>query len=173
MSVCDLAQRIKANDPEAVTELYKRYHRLVRLIAFRIVGDDGLADDVVQEVFLRVWLRSSTIDTQKPISPWLNVLSSNLAIDHRRRSNRHPEAPLKALVRHPSYEMFTHRYDHVERCYGHLPREAQTLLWSAYHEGRSQSEIAASTGIPLGTLKTRMRTALGRMRQEMLSLEAG
>ena len=175
----ELLAGIARRDEASLAALYDRYHLLAFSLALRVVNDRGRAEDVVQESFLAVWRRAGTyVEGRGSVKTWLTSIVRNRAIDlvrARRESDRDDEATLLALHdRAPSVlEQVTARLDRetlralVER----LPLEQRRTIAMAYFEGLSHSEIADATGTPLGTVKSRVRLGMHRLRD--LLLEAG
>ncbi|HJT87273.1 MAG TPA: sigma-70 family RNA polymerase sigma factor [Bryobacteraceae bacterium] len=172
----DLLARLRKRDPEALGELYDRYGRMVFGLILRIVQDRGIAEDLVQETFLRAWNRASGFDSEQgAVGPWLLAVARNRAIDYIRYRGRRPESSLELNeTEHPAlfagapsdmlqFETAKQIQDALARL-GTQQREAIEL---AYFEGMSQTEIAERMGQPLGTVKTWMRRALQQMREEL------
>ena len=175
----ELLAGIARRDEASLAALYDRYHLLAFSLALRVINDRGRAEDVVQESFLAVWRRAGTyVEGRGSVKTWLTSIVRNRAIDlvrARRESDRDDEATLLALHdRAPSVlEQVTARLDRetlralVER----LPLDQRRTIAMAYFEGLSHSEIADATGTPLGTVKSRVRLGMHRLRD--LLLEAG
>lgn len=170
---------VARGDEASLAALYDRYHVLAFSLALRVVNDRGRAEDVVQEAFLSVWRKAgSYVEGRGSVKTWLTSVVRNRAIDlvrARRESDRDDEATLLAL-RDPGpsvLEQVTARLDReaIRSLIGRLPREQRRTLTMAYFEGLSHSEIATATGIPLGTVKSRVRLGMHRLRD--LLLEAG
>lgn len=177
----ELLAGIARRDEASLAALYDRYHLLAFSLALRVVNDRGRAEDVVQESFLAVWRRAGTyVEGRGSVKTWLTSIVRNRAIDlvrARRESDRDDEATLLALHdQAPSVlEQVTARLDRetlralVER----LPLEQRRTIAMAYFEGLSHSEIADATGTPLGTVKSRVRLGMHRLRDLLLEAGAG
>jgi RNA polymerase sigma-70 factor (ECF subfamily) len=172
----ELALRLQRRDPRAMAELYDRYGRLVYALVVRIVRDGGIAEDLVQETFLRVWNRVQGFDAEKgALGPWLLAVARNRAIDYLRSTgNRLRNALELQETEHPAlfadFEKDIIRADRVARvkeALGKLSANQRTVIELAYFEGLSQTEMAERTGQPLGTIKTWVRTALKSLRDEL------
>jgi len=158
-----------------MTELYDRYGRIVHSVVYRIVGNAGEAEEIVQEIFLRVWMRAHLIDdSRSALRPWLLTLTRNLAIDYRRKAGFRvgdAEPTSGELISAPvCFAPARATSDHGERlrrAIADLPPEQRTVIAFAYVEGMSQAEISERMGKPLGTVKTWARTALGNLRKEL------
>jgi len=172
----ELALRLQRRDPRAMAELYDRYGRLVYSLVVRMVRDGGIAEDLVQETFLRVWNRVQGFDAEKgALGPWLLAVARNRAIDYLRSTgNRLRNALELQETEHPAlfadFEKDIIRADRVARvkeALGKLSANQRTVIELAYFEGLSQTEMAERTGQPLGTIKTWVRTALKSLRDEL------
>jgi RNA polymerase sigma-70 factor (ECF subfamily) len=172
----ELARRLKSRDPRALAELYDRYGRLVYALILRIVRDGGIAEDLVQETFLRVWNRVQGFEADKGgIGPWLLAVARNRAIDYlRSAAGRMRNATDLQDTEHPA--LFTNmekellnsdRVRRVRVALEKLSANQKTVIELAYFEGLSQAEMAERMGQPLGTVKTWVRSALKSLRDEL------
>lgn len=171
-SDAELLARIAAGDRPAFEELYRRYARSVLGVALRRMGDRERAEDATQDAFARIWRSASRYDPARgrPAS-WLYTVARNAIVDGLRRT---PEptvaAPPDVAASDPGppdaaeAEWVSWR---VHRALETLPAHERTLVELAYWSGMSQSEIAEYVGLPLGTVKTRTRAALGRLAGEL------
>ncbi len=170
----NLLVRVAAGEESALGALYDRMAAAAYGLASRITGDTAAAEDVVQESLLRVWRRAEQYDPGRGAArAWLLRLVRNAAIDHvRARGSRGraeqgagidveesvaPERPDEALLR-------LERGRRVRAALEDLPHEQRRAIETAYFEGLSHSEIAAREGAPLGTIKTRIRDGVMRLR---------
>ena len=160
-----LLRRLTAGDPAALGEFYDLYAGLVNGLAVRILRDAAEAEDLVQEVFIQVWRQAARYDPGRG-SPeaWLCTIARSRALDRlRRRAARREEPgdppPMSASERPRPEEVLA-----VRKALRALSRDQRAALELAYYEGLTQTEIADRLGQPLGTVKTRMRTALMRLR---------
>jgi RNA polymerase sigma-70 factor (ECF subfamily) len=174
-----LIDRILARDQSAVGELYDRHGRLVFGLALRIIRDHGDAEEIVQEVFLQVWSRAETYNAQlgTPVA-WLVRIARNRAIDRLRargvREKAAESAPLPMAVASPEASAsLGERQRAVVRALAELPREQRELIEHAYFKGLTQSELAEMFALPLGTVKTRVRTGLMALRRGLSQVAAG
>jgi RNA polymerase sigma-70 factor, ECF subfamily len=164
-----LVSAIRAGDPGAMALLYDRYGSVVYSVALRVLGDTGSAEDVLQEVFMQLWRNPNAFDSSRGnLAPWLAVIARNRAIDLIRK--RHPETDVADIVISVEPDMAgdAERGRAMEKVRGALssmPAAQRNALEMAYFEGLSHSEIAAKTGEPLGTIKTRIRTGLLSLRK--------
>ena len=162
-----LLRRLSAGDQSALGELYDLYAGLVNGLALRILRDGSEAQDVVQEVFLQVWRQAARYDPARG-SPeaWLCTMARTRALDRLRRlaaRREEPEPRLPDAGAAPRPEATLAVRGVLERLSA-VQREALEL---AYYEGLTQSEIAERLGQPLGTVKTRIRTAMMRLREAL------
>lgn len=169
-----LIERIVAREASAVGELYDRYNRLLYGLILRILRDHSEADEVLQEVFVSVWNRAETYDAAlgSPAA-WLVRIARNRAID-RRRANltrvRVAETVPLELQSSDNPEvsaLLGEQQRIVARALDAIPREQRDLIEEAYFLGLTQSELAERHKLPLGTVKTRMRTGLLMLRQQL------
>ena len=166
--------RVVEGDGEALEALYGRYGRPCYSLARRILADEQLAQDVVQEVFLTVWRDASRFDASRGgFSTWLLSMTHHKAVDAVRReeNQRKRRTGAEALeVREsdgPSVddEVWTVlRGERVRDALAELPEAQREALVLAYFGGYTQREIAGLTSTPLGTVKTRMLAGMRRMR---------
>jgi RNA polymerase sigma-70 factor (ECF subfamily) len=174
-----LAARMQQRDPRALAELYDRYGRVAYSLILRVVRDSGIAEDLVQETFLRVWNRIHGFDGQKgSIGPWLLAVARNRAIDHLRSTGgRERNAVEYEETGHPSLYcdmekdiLSSDKARVVKSAIQKLSANQRQVIELAYFEGLSQTEMAERMGQPLGTVKTWVRTALKNLRDELGSV---
>jgi RNA polymerase sigma-70 factor (ECF subfamily) len=173
---------------DALGELYDRYSRLVFSLALAMVGDRAVAEEITQDVFVRVWQRAGTYRAdQAKVSTWLTAITRHHAIDIVRRQNARPESnsvswdqmpPQAASAAHDleDHAELSLRRERVRAAVAQLPADQQQVLALAYFNGYTQHQIADALHQPLGTVKTRLRLAMQKLRQRLLaeqpSLEA-
>jgi RNA polymerase sigma-70 factor (ECF subfamily) len=174
-SDAELLERIAQQDEASLATLYDRYHLLALSLALRVVNDRGRAQDVVQDAFLSVWRKAASYEAGRgSVKTWLASIVRNRAIDvvrARRESDADDEAVLLGLrdtapsvVDQVSAALDAEAIRAAVSTLGDEQRQAVTL---AYFEGRSHTEIAEVTGLPLGTVKGRIRLAMQRMRTDL------
>jgi RNA polymerase sigma-70 factor, ECF subfamily len=173
----NLAERLKRREPAAMTELYDRYGKLAYALIYRVVRDTGVAEDLVQETFLRVWNRAQGFDGERgALGPWLLAVARNRAIDYvRSAGGRMARSSFElAETEHPSafvnFEADILSQDRARRvrgALGKLNENQRHVIELAYFEGLSQTEMAERMRQPLGTVKTWVRTALKNLREEL------
>jgi RNA polymerase sigma-70 factor (ECF subfamily) len=173
----ELAERLKRRDPHAIGDLYDRYGRLTYALILRIVKDTGVAEDLVQETFLRVWNRVQAFDHERgALGPWVMAVARNRAIDYIRSvegraaqssyeldANEHPSlfANLESDI------LNSDRARRLRAAFQSLTPNQRLVIELAYYEGLSQSEMAARMKQPLGTIKTWTRAALRTLREQL------
>jgi RNA polymerase sigma-70 factor (ECF subfamily) len=163
----DLLARIAGGDRSAFDTLYHRYARTVFGLALRRLGDRDRAEEAVQETFAAVWRSARSYQADRgPGAPWLYAVARNAIVD-RFRSRGEPVAEVPET---PSPEARPDEAAEAEwvawrvhRALEDLPHNERQVLELAYWSGLSQSEVASFLGIPLGTVKTRTRSALSRL----------
>jgi len=164
-----LLERVRAHDREAMTDLFDRYSGMVYSVAFRVLGDPGHAEDVMQDVFFKVWREPNAfLQGRGSLGAWLAVVTRNRAIDFVRR--RKPTDAVEDVVLISSTNLASEfeRNTMMEKVRGvlmELPSEQRISVELAFFEGLSHSEISAKTGDPLGTVKSRIRSALIQLRK--------
>jgi RNA polymerase sigma factor (sigma-70 family) len=173
----DILRRIAAGDAGAVDDLYDRFRRPAFALARRILADDTLAEDVLQDVFLSVWRDPGAFDGRRgTFASWLLAMVHHKAVDAVRREESQRrrqglaeddmalQAPLSSRDVEDEAEARTIA-KHVRSALGELPESQREALTLAYYGGYTQREVAALTGAPLGTVKTRMLAGMRRLRE--------
>lgn len=172
-----LMLRLAGHDVGALETLYDRYSTLVYSVAVRVLTDRGLAEDIVQEVFLQLWRRPASYDAAHGrFVSWLASVTRNRAIDELRRRSRRvrledpdERAPEQIRAEGPAADpqrdaVLGEERAAVRAAMDELPREQRRVLQLAYFGGMTQAEIAHYTGDPLGTVKTRVRLGMQKLR---------
>jgi RNA polymerase sigma-70 factor, ECF subfamily len=176
-----LAQRLLRRDVNAFEQLYDRHSRIVYSVVLRILRQVSTAEEVVQEVFLQVWRNSSQYDARRgPFIPWLVTLARNRALDHlrlkserQRRLEEQPSDPIGGMPQvafEPQYEQALdekRRAERVRSLIASLPSQQRRAIELAFFAGLSHSEIAAALKEPLGTVKSWIRNALLKLKEEL------
>ena len=163
----ELIERIADGDRPAFEELYRRYARPVLGLALRRIGDRGRAEDAAQDAFVAIWRSARTYNRNRGGgAPWLYAVARNAITDGLRKT---PE-PTAELQEQASAEPTPADQAEtswtawrVHRALEILPEHERPVIELAYWRGLSQSEVAQTLGIPLGTVKTRTRSALARL----------
>ena len=166
-----LMRQIAGGDEKALEILYGRYSGVVYSVARRILGDVGAAEEVLQDIFYQLWRAASSFDPARgTLAGWLLVSARNRAITRLRGSHRAAfgEIEVEAVASKFNLESSAAVNEMmllVRNALAALPQEQRQALELAYFEGLTHSEIAERTGDPLGTVKTRLRTALATLRR--------
>ena len=163
----DLIQRVGIGDRNAFEALYRRFARPVFGLALRRLGDRGRAEDALQETFASIWRSASTYRPERgPGAPWLYAVARNAIVDRGRSRVEIPAEPPEEQAADPGPPEQAEASWLAWRMHlalQELPESERTLLELAYWSGLSQSEVAKFLNIPLGTVKTRTRSALARL----------
>jgi RNA polymerase sigma-70 factor (ECF subfamily) len=162
-----LLREIAQGDRQALGDFYDLFAGLVNGLALRILRDVSDAEDVVQEVFVQVWRQAERFDPSRGApEAWLCTMARTRALDRlRRRTSRREDRgdpPVVAVAAPKTEESIS-----VRRALDDLSPDQRRALELAYYEGLTQSEIAKQLGEPLGTIKTRIRTAMIRLRESL------
>jgi RNA polymerase sigma-70 factor (ECF subfamily) len=172
-----LVEGLRAGNEDAVRALYARFARPVFTLGLRLLGSAEAAEELTQDVFLMAWRKAARFDaTRGRLSTWLMTIAHNLAVDRLRHETgvtrptlvlveEVPETP-SAAEDDPLLER-----DAAVRALSTLSQAEQRLLARAYFGGLTAREIAEADGTPLGTVKTRLRTALIKLRRANLEKE--
>jgi RNA polymerase sigma-70 factor (ECF subfamily) len=169
----DLARRLRARDSGAMRELYDRYGRLVYSLILRMVRNSAAAEDLVQETFLRIWNRMQAFDQERgALGPWVLTVARNRAIDYLRSADGKMSAAALELEHPGKFCDFEDRALSLDRArrikdaFEKLTPHQKTVVELAYYEGLSQTEMAERMQLPLGTVKTWVRSALKVLREQ-------
>jgi len=159
-----LLRRIASRDDAALAELYDRHHRLAFAVIRRIVQSPSDAEEVLQETFVRVWSRAETYDARLGTpAAWLVRIARNRAIDRLRA--RQARAGVNAAVQAPNDADVARELPLAVRgAVAALPAAQRTLIEAAFFEGYTHQELSERFGVPLGTVKTRIRNGLVSLR---------
>jgi RNA polymerase sigma-70 factor (ECF subfamily) len=161
----DLLRRLRTGDPQALGDLYDLCGGLVNGLALRILRDTAEAEDVVQEVFVQVWRQAQRFDpTRGTAEAWLCTIARTRALDRLRRRTARREDPSEAAPGSTDAPKAEEALA-VRKALEDLTADQRKALELAYYEGLTQTEIASRLGEPLGTVKTRIRTAMLRLRE--------
>lgn len=169
-----LMELIQAHQANALAQLHQRYGRLLKAVSMKVLHNDSDAEDLLQDVFVEVWERAGSYDVLLGVPlAWLSTLTRRRSIDRLRKRETHCRAEERlaeeAVIRGNSW---THVHEdvsrseqcmHLERALATLPEPQRTAINFAYRGQMTQREIAAYTGIALGTIKTRLELGLRKM----------
>ncbi|MGQ0815959.1 MAG: sigma-70 family RNA polymerase sigma factor [Gemmatimonadota bacterium] len=173
-----LIERMSRGDERALAHVYDRFGTLAYSIAYHILNDAGDAEDIVAEVFMQAWTSAASFDPARAkVAGWIAMMTRSRSLDRVRARNRRSRV-VTALVESsaqpsqsaPSPEVAAEESDlraRVASCLAELVPEQRQALELAYYGGLSHSEIAEALGQPLGTVKTRIRSAMGKLRESL------
>lgn len=174
MSDQALLERIAGRDANALADLYDRYAPVALALAGRILGDRSEAEDVLQIVLTRVWQEAGRYDPSKgSVAAWLLSWVRNGSIDRLRRRDALRRATLHSVDLAPAGHQeqvaadASEEKEKLARAVAELPPDQRQVIELAYFEGLSQTQIAQRLGEPLGTVKTRMRLGMKKLRQAL------
>lgn len=171
--MCDVEKEIISRfakaDVSAMDLLYDNYADALYGVVFRMLSDEGLAQDVLQEAFVKIWKNSSAYDPSKGrLFTWLVRIAKNQAIDALRKNKRSGEirgemADVSIALTDDNAPDLSTNHD-IAKVLGHLDSQEKLLLEHSYILGYTHPEIAEKFGLPLGTVKTRIRNAMKELR---------
>ncbi len=180
VSDADLITLVTQGDQAALEALYERYSRAVYSFSLRIVGDAQVAEEILQEVFVRAWQQGGSFQTARgSLITWLLSITHNLSIDEVRRRKRRPqkaesEEPESILAMLPDESLgveeevwLSSLRVSIQNALQQLPAAQREAIELAYFQGLTQREIAETLGEPLGTIKTRMRLGMLKLREQL------
>lgn len=170
-----LIQRIVERDESALAVLYDRYAGMLSSVLNRILHDTQAAEEILQDIFYQLWRTAGNFDATRGSLPgWLMVIARNRAISRLRRHNPAggDELEENTVVMQSNLESNVAQTQMIGKVKGaleKLPQEQRAAIELAYFEGLTHTEIAAKTGDPLGTVKTRLRTAVETLKKNLNS----
>ena len=168
-----LLLRIASGSESDLGVLYDRFERPVYSLAYRMLGDGMEAEDVVQDVFVKIWNKALEYRSERAsLSTWVLSITHHTAIDHLRRRQARATVDVEAAVleAHPDPRSSTESLLDavgIQRALERLEPQERSLVELAYYDGLTHQQLAARTGLPLGTIKTRLRSSLGKLRHEL------
>jgi RNA polymerase sigma-70 factor (ECF subfamily) len=176
----NVAEAFRAGSPDAVRAVYREYGAMVYGVAYKALGDRGLAEEAAQQAFVRAWRAAQSFDAARDLGPWLATIARRVAIDVHRREARRPVTSLDdvpaadpAVVTLPPGIERSVEVGEVRAAVAELPPDEREIVRLQHLEGLSQSEVAERLGLPLGTVKSRSFRAhrrlaerLGHLREE-------
>lgn len=178
----DLVGRMARGDESAIAALYDRYGAVLYAVAFRIVGQKADAEEVVMEAFAQAWRDASRFEAARgSVAAWLTMISRSRALDHVRSRDRRERLNTSVAREEqaqppatgswgtdPGYQVEqTERQKRVAEALASLSPVQRQAIEMAYYDGLSQSEIAGRLNEPLGTVKTRVRLGMMRLREAL------
>jgi RNA polymerase sigma-70 factor (ECF subfamily) len=176
----ELCRMAASGDGRALEELYERYSRIVMSFAWRMMAERGAAEELTQEVFFRAWKQAGAYREGKgSYATWLLSITRNMAIDEMRKRQRRPqradlEDPIAAVASIVDGDRSVEELawigslrEEMVSALGLLPANQRAPIELAYFRGLTQREVAESLEVPLGTIKTRMRLGMRKLREEL------
>jgi RNA polymerase sigma factor (sigma-70 family) len=167
-----LLAALGSGNAEAAAAFVRRFQSRVYGLAVTMLRDAGLAEEVAQETFVRAWRHAATYDARRGrVATWLLAIARNLAIDRARMRSPTPVDPdviasqLDLAYEDPPIDLSER--DRLRRAMSSLPDEQRRALVLATYAGRTALEISELDGVPLGTVKTRIRSAMLKLRQSL------
>lgn len=180
LSDADISRGCRQNDPRAWRHLVRSHTPLVYRVAFRMLKDAQAAEDAAQEVFMTVHRAIESHDPTRPLAPWLARITYNNCLkrlDKRRRLYERQlavdEGSYAAADHNPSPELRVHQKQmaqHIDHALDRLSAQDRGLIVLRYREGFSDSEISLATRMPVGTVKSRLHRARGKLKQYLAPL---
>jgi RNA polymerase sigma-70 factor, ECF subfamily len=175
----DWIERVARQDQSAFVLLYDRHASRVYTLIMHMVNDRMLAEEILQEAFLRVWRHADQYDAARgSLLVWLLTIARRTALERLRFESRRPAladgnepTPLLESLPEPETTSEEARWRSLYLAVQALPEQQRKVIELAYFQGLSQSEIAEELGIPLGTVKTRLRAGMLHLRQQWLEGE--
>jgi RNA polymerase sigma factor (sigma-70 family) len=165
----DVRARFREGDPEAVRAVYRAYGRVVYGVAYKVLGDRTLAEDAVQQAFLKAWRAAGSFDEDRELGPWLAAIARRVAIDVYRREAVRPADPLDSVAPgHPALSSEPESssiYDAwaVREAVEQLPPDEREIVRLQHFEELSHTEIADHLKLSVGTVKSRSFRAHRRL----------
>jgi RNA polymerase sigma-70 factor (ECF subfamily) len=165
-----VSAQFREGDPEAVRAVYREYGRLVFSVAYRILGNRGLAEEATQQTFLKAWRAAGSFDINRELGPWLASIARRAAIDLSRREAVRMADPLDsvspadpALISRPESAEAIYDVWAVRQAVAELPDDEQEIVRMQHFEGLTHGEIAERLKLPVGTVKSRSFRAHKRL----------
>ncbi|MGE0057966.1 MAG: RNA polymerase sigma factor [Dehalococcoidia bacterium] len=170
-----LIEGLQRNERDALATAYDSYGGLAYALAARVMGVSSDAEDVVQESFLALWRQAPRLDAKRGLRSYLMTIVHNKAVDRLRQKGRRPEAVLNedAPFKAPENEApetvveKASEADEVRAAMAGLSEDQRTAVEMTYFKGMTINDAAEKLGIPVGTVKSRLRLALGHMRRRL------
>lgn len=175
-----LLERVLTGDKGALTALYDMYERLVYSFAYRCSGDASASEEIVQDVFVKIWKTTARYQPgQGKVSTWILSITRNAAIDYHRRTKRHQTGTVQGdeslvYISDPApgpgdVAETAHTRLIIKHAMASLSTEQREIVEAMYFQGQTQQEIAHRLGIPPGTVKSRARLAMVKLRSQLQS----
>ncbi len=180
-----MIERLASGDVDGIGTLYDRYGRLIYTLALRIVHDAGTAEEITQEVFVRLWRAAASFQRERgTVHSWLLRIAHNLALNEVRRRQSRPvsadtfdwvtdgeQLPDEQMANDPQRMVaLRERSALIQSALRQLPEPQRQVIELAFYGGLSQAEIAAALGFPIGTVKSRIRLGMIRLRELLVTV---
>lgn len=177
-----LVGRIQRRDEAALSELYDRWADRVYAVAYHMLHDDGEAEDIVERTFTRIWQDASRYDPARAsVAAWIVVISRSHALSRLRvRRSRERQDEIQSGYATADGSMMaasalqeveaSEDQEQIDHAVSRLPEEQERVVRMTFFEGLTQTEIAAKLGVPLGTVKTRVRLAFAKLRDSLAEM---
>lgn len=173
-----LYSRIKEKDKDALEHLYDRYEKILFSFLYKMTQDRDLAEEALQEVFIKIWRGIGEYDDSKgKFTSWLFRMAQNSAIDLIRK-RKAATVPLDEVAEMPSTDSsveqtaeWQEEKEHIQAAVSQLSAEQQEMIQLFYFKGHTHEKIAEISGLPLGTVKSRIRLALGKLKKTLHGLQ--
>jgi RNA polymerase sigma-70 factor (ECF subfamily) len=166
----DLRARFREGDPDAVRAVYRAHGRLVYAVAYRVLGDRGLAEEATQQTFLKAWRAAHSFEVERDLGPWLAAIARRVAIDLYRREAVRAADPIEsvlegdpALVAAPQSAEAVYDVWEVRDAVAQLPSDEQEVVRLQHLDGFTHVQIAERLGVAVGTVKSRSFRAHKRL----------
>jgi len=166
----DPRARFREGDPDAVREVFRSHGRLVYAVAYKVLGDRGLAEEATQQAFVKAWRAAQSFDEQRELGPWLAAIARRVAIDLYRREAVRATDPLEsapagdsALISSPESAESIYDVWEVREAVSELPAEEQEIVRLQHLDGFTHVQIAERLGVAVGTVKSRSFRAHKRL----------
>ena len=175
----ELRARFRQGDPDAVRAVYRSHGRLVYAVAYKVLGDRGLAEEATQQTFVKAWRAAQSFDESRELGPWLAAIARRVAIDVYRRESIRATDPLDsvpagapALVAPPHSAEEVYDVWEVRQAVAQLPPDEQEVVRLQHLDGFTHVQIAQRLDVAVGTVKSRsfrahkrLATLLGHLRE--------
>ncbi len=173
----EVRTRFREGDPDAVRAVYRAYGKVVYAVAYRVLGDRGLAEEASQQAFLKAWRAATSVDLSRELGPWLAMIAKRSAIDVYRREAVRTADPLEsvapgdpALASNPESAEVIYDAWAVREAVDGLPADEREVVRLQHFEGLTHTEIAEKLKLAVGTVKSRSFRAHRRLAGQLAHL---
>jgi RNA polymerase sigma-70 factor, ECF subfamily len=182
VDLSEILGQIARSNQQAMADLYDRTSALIYGLALRMLGEKCAAEEITQDVYMQVWRKAETFDpARSSVLSWMVTIARSRALDKLRASkarlSREDDSELVDLFRDPSPDpehasSESERVQFVRQLLSHLPTNQRNMIELAFFSGLTHSEIATRTGLPLGTIKARIRSGMIHLREQLSFLHS-